>query len=33
MCDEAVDDSLAAVKLISNWFVRNKMIKKLYTDL
>ena len=33
MCDEAGDDSLAALKLIPNWFVKNKMIKKLYTAL
>ena len=33
MCDEAVDDSLAALKLIPNWFVTNKMIKKLFTAL
>ena len=28
MCDKAVDDSLAALKLISYWFVTSKMIKK-----
>ena len=33
MCDEAVDDSLAALKLIPDWFVTSKMIKKLYTVL
>ena len=33
MCDEAVDDSLAAPKLISHWLVPSKMIKKLHTDL
>ena len=33
MCDEAVDDSLAALKLISNWFVTSKMIEKLFTAL
>ena len=33
MCDEAVDDSIAALKLIPNWFVTSKMIKKLYTSL
>ena len=27
ICDEAVDDSLAALKLITDWFVRTKMIK------
>ena len=26
MCDEAVDDSLATLKLIPDWFVTNKMI-------
>ena len=33
MCDEAIDDSLAALKLIPNWFVTSKMIEKLYTAL
>ena len=33
MCDKAVDDSLAALKLIPDWFVTSKMIKKLYTVL
>ena len=33
MCDEAVDDSLAALKLITDWFVTSKMIKNLYTTL
>ena len=33
MSDKAVGDSLAALKLIPDWFVTNKMIKKLYTDL
>ena len=33
MCDEAVDDSLAALKLIPDWFVTRKMIKKLFTIL
>ena len=33
MFDEAVDDSLAALKLLPNWFVTSKMIKNLYTDL
>ena len=27
MCDEAVDDFLAALKLISDWFVTSKIIK------
>ena len=31
MCDEAVDDFLAALKLVPDWFVAIKMIKKLYT--
>ena len=33
MCDEAVDDSLAILKLIPDWFVTSKMIKKLFTAL
>ena len=33
MCDEAVDDSLAALKFIPNWFFTSKMIKKLLTGL
>ena len=33
MCDEAVDDSLATLKLISNWFVKSKIFKKLFTAL
>ena len=33
MCDKAVDDSLAALKLILNWFVASKMTENLYTDL
>ena len=33
MFDEAVDDSLAALKLILAWLVKSKMIKKLYTAL
>ena len=32
MCHEAVD-SLATLKLIRYWFVRSKMIKKLFTAL
>ena len=31
MCDKAVDDSLAALKLIPDQFVTSKMIKKLCT--
>ena len=33
MCDEAVDDSLASLKLIPDWFVTSKMIKKLFSAL
>ena len=33
MCDESVDDSLAALKLIPDWFVISKMIQKLYAAL
>ena len=33
MCDQAVNDSLAALKLITDWFVTSKIIKKLFTDL
>ena len=33
MCDEAIDDSLAALKLIPDWFVTSKMVKKLFTAL
>ena len=33
MCDEAVGDSLAVLKLIRDLFVTSKMIKKLYTAL
>ena len=33
MCDEAVDDSLAALKLIPDRFVTGKMIKKIFTAL
>ena len=31
MCDEAVDNSLAALKFIPDWFVTSKIIKKIYT--
>ena len=31
MCNKIVDDSLAALKFVSDWFVTNKMIKKLFT--
>ena len=33
MSNEAVDDSLAALKLIPDWFVTSRMIKELFTDL
>ena len=33
MCDEGVDDSLTTLKLILNWFVTSKVIKKLYNAL
>ena len=33
MCDEAIDDSLAVSKFISNWFVTSKMLEKLDNDL
>ena len=33
MCDEAVDSSLATLKLITDCFVTSKMIKKPFTAL
>ena len=33
MCDEAVDDSLEALKLIPDWFITSKMIKELFAAL
>ena len=33
MCDEVVDDCLATLKFIANWFVTSKMGKTLYTAL
>ena len=33
MCDEAVDDCLAAMKFIPDWFCTSKMIKKLFAAL
>ena len=33
MCDKAVDDSVAALKIIPDWFVTSKMIKELFTPL
>ena len=32
-CNEAVDDSIATLKLIPDWFVKSKMIKKNFTAL
>ena len=33
MYDETVDDSLGTMKLIPDWFVTSKMIKKLFAAL
>ena len=33
ICDEAVDDYLAALKIIPDWLVTSKMIKKLFNAL
>ena len=33
MCDKAVDDCLSALKLIPDWLLTSKMIKKLLTAL
>ena len=33
MCDKAVDNSLAALKLIADWLITSKMIKKVFTAL
>ena len=33
MSDKSIDDSLAALTFISNWFVTSKIIKKLYGAL
>ena len=33
LCDKAVDDYLAALKLVPDWFVTSKMIKELFTAL
>ena len=32
MCDEAADDSLAALKLITDWFVTSNLKPTLYVD-
>ena len=31
MCDKTVDDCLAALKFVPDWFVTSKMIKRLFT--
>ena len=33
MCDEDVDDCLVALKVVTDWFVTSKAIKKLFTPL
>ena len=33
MCDEAADDFLAALRLIPDWSVTSKLIKRLHTGL
>ena len=33
MCNGAVDDSIATLKLIPDWFVTSEMIKKLFIGL
>ena len=33
MCYEDVNDSLAALKLVTEWFVTSKMIEELFTAL
>ena len=33
MCDKTVDDCLAALKFVPDWFVTSKMIKRLFTAL
>ena len=33
MCNKAVDESLAALKLIPDWFVTSKMIKECFNAL
>ena len=33
LCYEAIDESIATLKLIPDWFVTSKMIKKLFTAL
>ena len=31
ICDKAIDHFLPALKFVSNWFVRSKMIKKVHS--
>ena len=33
MCDRAVDDCLAALRFVPDWFVTSKIIKKFFTTL
>ena len=33
MCDRAVDDCLAALRFVPDWFVTSKIIKKIFTTL
>ena len=33
MCDEAVNDSQAGLKLVPDWFVTSKIIKNLFNAL
>ena len=33
MCDKAVDDCLATLKFVPDWFVTSEMIKILFTAL
>ena len=33
LCDATVNDSLAALKLIHDWFVATKILERLYTAL
>ena len=33
MCDEAVDDFLAVLKLIAHWLVKSDTIKKVFAPL
>ena len=33
MCNEAIDDFLATLKLIPDWFVTSEMHKKLFTAM